>query len=72
MASFMHYPFVQCARRDSRSGCSTQRGKDGAAMAGRRMIGILVLLIVIIAAIFLIWYIGSQKTVYDIMLTFHW
>ena len=41
-------------------------------MAGRRMIGILVLLIVIIAAIFLIWYIGSQKTVYDIMLSFYW
>jgi hypothetical protein len=41
-------------------------------MAGRRMIGILVLLIVIIAAMVLIWYIGSQKTVYDIMLPAHW
>lgn len=37
-------------------------------MAGRRFIGILALLIVIIAAIFVMWYIGSQKTVTDIML----
>jgi hypothetical protein len=37
-------------------------------VAGRRMIGILILLVVIIAAIFVIWYIGSQKTVYDVML----
>jgi hypothetical protein len=41
-------------------------------MAGRRIIGILVLLIVIIAALFLIWYIGSQKTVYDILLSARW
>ena len=39
-------------------------------MAGRRMIGILVLLLIIIAAVFAIWYIGSQKTVYDIMLSY--
>jgi hypothetical protein len=41
-------------------------------MAGRRIFGILLLLLVIIAAIFVIWYIGSQKTVYDIMLCYQW
>ena len=41
-------------------------------MTGRRVIGILALLIVIIAAAFVIWYIGSQKTVYDIMLSYQW
>lgn len=38
-------------------------------MAGRRMVGILILLLVIIVAIFVMWYIGSQKTVYDVMLS---
>jgi hypothetical protein len=49
----------------------TRFEKDGAAMTMRRVIGILALLIVIIAAAFVIWYIGSQKTVYDIMLPYH-
>ncbi len=37
-------------------------------MTGRRIVGIFVLLVIIIAAAFVIWYIGGQKTVYDIML----
>jgi hypothetical protein len=40
-------------------------------MVGRRVFGILALLIVIIAMACVIWYIGSQKTVYDIMLPYH-
>lgn len=39
-------------------------------MSASRMIGILVLLIVIIAAALLIWYIGGQKTVYDLSLSY--
>ena len=39
-------------------------------MTMRRVIGILVLLLILIAAAFGIWYIGSQKTVYDIMLSY--
>jgi ABC-type transporter Mla subunit MlaD len=39
-------------------------------MAGRRIVGLLVLLVIIIAVAFVIWYIGSQKTVYDIMLSY--
>ncbi len=38
-------------------------------MSASRMIGILVLLIVIIAVMLLIWYIGGQKTVYDLALS---
>jgi hypothetical protein len=38
-------------------------------MVGRRIVGILVFLVIIIAAAFVIWYIGSQKTVYDMMLS---
>lgn len=36
-------------------------------MSMRRVIGIIVFAIVIIVAIFLIWYIGSQKTVYSVV-----
>ena len=32
-------------------------------MAGRRVLGLLILIVVIVAAILLIWYIGGQKTV---------
>ena len=38
-------------------------------MAGRRLVGILIGIIVIIAAMFVLWYIGSQKTVSDILLS---
>lgn len=41
-------------------------------MAGRRVFGMFLLLLVIIAAIIAIWYIGSQKTVYDLMLSYRW
>lgn len=38
-------------------------------MAGRRIVGIVILLLIIIAVACLVWYIGSQKTVYDVMLS---
>lgn len=39
-------------------------------MVGRRVFGILILVMVIIVAILALWYIGSQKTVYDVMLSY--
>lgn len=39
-------------------------------MSAQRIFGLFLLLIVIIAALVLIWYIGSQKTVYDLMLSY--
>lgn len=39
-------------------------------MVGRRVFGIVILLMIIIVAILAVWYIGSQKTVYDLMLSY--
>lgn len=36
-------------------------------MSMRRVVGIFILAIVIIAVMLLIWYIGSQKTVYSLV-----
>lgn len=36
-------------------------------MSMRRMIGIVIFALIVIAAIFLIWYIGSEKTVYSLV-----
>ncbi len=36
-------------------------------MSMRRMIGFVIFAMIVIAAIFLIWYIGSQKTVYSLV-----
>jgi hypothetical protein len=72
LASFMHR--MECndgVAPGGYPGCRARRGKDGEAMAGRRIVGLLVLLVIIIAVAFVIWYIGSQKTVYDIMLSYH-
>ncbi len=40
-------------------------------MSMRRVIGILMFAIVVIVVILLIWYIGSQKTVYSLVAPYH-